>query len=147
MDSELVTRLRSVISRMARQLNTSATEEGLTPSQASVLSVVAARGPLGLAELTELEGLNPTMLSRIVAKLDAQELIVRVPDPADLRAARVEITARGAAVYRRIKAQRTKVLSECLERLNPSSREQLIEALPALEELAAQLKFAPRVRQ
>ena len=67
--------------------------EGLTPSQASVLGIVTNRGPLGLTELTEIEGLNPTMLSRVVGKLDSFGLIQRLRDPDDFRAARVQVTS------------------------------------------------------
>ena len=62
MDTELVARLRAVIPRLARVLNDTSTGEDLTPTQYSVLGPVRVRGPLGLTELTELEGLNPTML-------------------------------------------------------------------------------------
>ena len=34
-------------------------------------NMIVNRGPLGLAELTEIEGLNPTMLSRVVGRLDS----------------------------------------------------------------------------
>ena len=83
MDADGVTRLRGVIARLARQLNASSTSEGLTPSQASVLGLVVFRGPLSLGELADLEGLNPTMLSRVVGRLQELELIRRIPDPAD----------------------------------------------------------------
>src|SRR4051794_26476911 len=107
MDTDDVARLRGVIFRLARQLNATSTGEGLTPTQASVLGLVAFRGPLGLAELTELEGLNPTMLSRVVRKLDEDGLIRRLPDPSDLRAVRVEVTPEGALVHERVRALRT----------------------------------------
>jgi DNA-binding MarR family transcriptional regulator len=96
MDAELVARLRGVIPRLARELNDTSTGEGLTPTQYSVLALVRNRGPLGLAELTELEGLNPTMVSRIIKVLDERELIRRTPDPNDMRAARLEATRAGA---------------------------------------------------
>ena len=79
MDAELVVRLRGVIPRLARQFNETSTGADLTPTQYSVLALVRVRGPLGLAELTELEGLNPTMLSRIVKVLDERGLIRRLP--------------------------------------------------------------------
>ena len=85
LDVESATQLRGVVMRIARRLNASATSEGLTPTQASVLGLIAARGPLGLAQLAELEGLNPTMLSRVIGALTSAGLIVRTPDPADLR--------------------------------------------------------------
>ncbi|HEY3880125.1 MAG TPA: MarR family transcriptional regulator [Trebonia sp.] len=140
MDSELVARLRAVIGKLARVLNDSATGEDLTPTQYSVLALVRGRGPLGLAELTELEGLNPTMLSRVVKVLDERGLVRRTPDPGDLRAARVEVTPDGVAVHDRVRAQRTKVLWDCLTSMDSESSDTLLAAVPYLEELAGALK-------
>jgi DNA-binding MarR family transcriptional regulator len=140
MDAELLARLRGVIPRLARQFNETSTGEDLTPTQYSVLALVRARGPLGLAELTELEGLNPTMLSRIVRALDERGLIRRLPDPSDMRAARVEVTPEGERVHGRVREQRTRVLSECLERLPPQTVDLLLAAVPAMEALAEAVK-------
>ena len=140
MDAELVVRLRGVIPRLARQFNETSTGEDLTPTQYSVLALVRARGPLGLAELTELEGLNPTMLSRIVKALDERGLIRRLPNPNDMRAARVEVTREGELVAGRVREQRTRVLSECLERLPPQTVDLLLAAVPAMEALAEAVK-------
>ncbi|WP_280268100.1 MarR family winged helix-turn-helix transcriptional regulator [Nocardia wallacei] len=142
MDAEDVTRLRAVIFRLARQLNATATGEGLTPTQASVLGLIAFRGPLGLAELAELEGLNPTMVSRVVRKLDDDGLIRRLPDPSDMRAARVEITPDGTRVNERVRTLRTRAVSECVARLPGPTAENLLRALPAMEALAEELKAA-----
>ncbi len=94
-DTETLSKLRGVISKLARELNATATGEGLTPTQASVLGLIAFRGPLGLTELAQLEGLNPTMLSRVVGKLTELGLIQRDPNPDDLRAIQVEATDAG----------------------------------------------------
>ena len=143
MDAELVVRLRGVIPRLARQLNETSTGEGLTPTQYSVLALVRVRGPLGLAELTELEGLNPTMLSRIVKVLDERGLIRRLPDPSDMRAARVEVTPEGAQLHEQVREQRTRVLSEWLERLPAETADLLLAAVPAMEALAEAVKSPP----
>jgi DNA-binding MarR family transcriptional regulator len=140
MDVELVGRLRGVISRLARQLNDASTGEGLTPTQYSVLGLIRSRGPLGLAELTELEGLNPTMLSRIVRKLDDRGLIRRLPDPNDLRAVRVEITDVGEQVHQRVRTLRSSALADRIESLPQSTQDALLAAVPAMEELAAAVK-------
>jgi DNA-binding MarR family transcriptional regulator len=140
MDAELVARLRGVIPRLARQLNDTSTGEGLTPTQYSVLALVRVRGPLGLAELTELEGLNPTMVSRIIKVLDERELIRRMPDPNDMRAARLVATPTGEQVHDRVRAQRTHVLSECLGRLPAETADMLLAAVPAMEALAEAVK-------
>jgi DNA-binding MarR family transcriptional regulator len=140
MDAELVARLRGVIPRLARQLNDTSTGEGLTPTQYSVLALVRVRGPLGVAELTELEGLNPTMVSRIIKVLDERELIRRMPDPNDMRAARLVATPTGEQVHDRVRAQRTQVLSECLGRLPAGTANTLLAAVPAMEALAEAVK-------
>jgi len=140
MDVEMVARLRGVISRLARRLNATSTDEGLTPTQYSVLGLIAVRGPLGLTELTDLEGLNPTMLSRVVRKLDDEGLIRRQPDPADQRAVRVQVTPAGAQVHERIRTHRTQVLYACLERLPVEVTDELLRAVPMLEAVAEELK-------
>jgi DNA-binding MarR family transcriptional regulator len=144
MDDETVIRLRRVILRLARQLNAASVGEGLTPTQASVLGIVYFRGPLGLTELTEIEGLNPTMLSRVVGKLDSFGLIRRLRDPDDFRAARVEVTAEGKQAYQRIAAQRAAILSERVAELPPDQEDAMVAALPALENLAEDLRAAVR---
>jgi DNA-binding MarR family transcriptional regulator len=140
MDIELVARLRAVIPRLARMLNETSTGENLTPTQYSVLALVRVRGPIGLAELTELEGLNPTMLSRVVKALDELGLIRRMPDPGDLRAAVVVATPEGEQVHDRVRNERTRVLSECLHGLPPETADTLLAAVPELEALAEALK-------
>jgi DNA-binding MarR family transcriptional regulator len=144
MDADRVIRLRGVILRLARQLNASSTGEGLTPSQASVLALVVFRGPLSLAELADLEGLNPTMLSRVVGRLLELELIRRIPDPTDLRSASVVSTPAGQDVDRRVKSQRAAALSECVDQLTSEQEQALNDALPALEDLANTLKKSTR---
>jgi len=144
MDGDSVIRLRRVVLGLARRLNAASVGEGLTPAQASVLGLVAYRGPLGLAELTELEGLNPTMLSRVVGKLDSFGLIQRLRDPDDFRAARVEATPDGIQAWQRISAQRAETISEYVAGLPAEQEAALVAALPALETLAECLQAALR---
>ncbi len=139
-DTETLSKLRGVISKLARELNATATGEGLTPTQASVLGLIAFRGPLGLTELAQLEGLNPTMLSRVVGKLTELELIQRDPNPDDLRAIRVEATDAGRVLHDRVKLLRTEAIGSCLDQLPEESARSIIDALPALEELAQALR-------
>lgn len=125
--------------RLSRQLNASATHEGLTPSQASALGLINGRGPLSLSELASIEGLNPTMVSRIVGKLDELGLISRRQNPEDLRSALVEITDAGRQASERVRGERGKVLSACFEQLSTDEQEAVVAALPALEALAEHL--------
>lgn len=105
-----------------------------------MLSTVARCGPLGLSELAEIEGLNPTMLSRVVAKLEAGALLGRAVDPNDRRASTVAITSAGDRLLVGMRSERNDTLRAELERLPAGEREALWAALPVLEKLAEQLK-------
>jgi DNA-binding MarR family transcriptional regulator len=143
MDDDGAIRLRRVIGKLARQLNSLSTGEGLTPSQASVLGLIVARGPISLAELASLEGLNPTMLSRVIGRLQELELISRLPDPADLRSASVASTAAGQRVDQQIKAGRAAAVAKNLKLLSADEVRALTDALPALEALAEAMRHPP----
>jgi len=135
-DPEAVARLRRAIGRLARVLNASAMSEDLTPSQASVLAIIGFRGPIGPTEVARIEGINPTMLSRIVTKLDSAGLIRRTPHPTDQRAALLEATDAGRARTQRIREKRSATVTAILADLPPTTTATLLAALPALEDLA-----------
>jgi DNA-binding MarR family transcriptional regulator len=144
MDADSVIRLRRVVLGLARRLNAASAGEGLTPAQASVLGIVVNRGPLGLAELTAIEGLNPTMLSRVIRNLCSSGLIRRLRDPEDFRAARVEATPDGHQAWQRISAERAEIISECVAGLPAEQEAALVAALTGLESLSEGLRAALR---
>jgi DNA-binding MarR family transcriptional regulator len=84
------------------------------------------------------------MLSRVIGTLDSYDLINRLRDPDDFRAARVEVTPKGRSVYERITAQRMAVISESVGGLPTGQQAALLEALPALESLAEDLRDTVR---
>jgi len=136
---EDVTRLRIAVTRIARVLGRQSAGEGLTPTQLSVLGAVVRDGPIGLSELAAFEGINPTMLSRVVGKLDERGLIRRTADPGDRRAARVEATRAGGRLHAHSRERRTRLLESRLAELPPERLAELIGALGALEALADRL--------
>jgi DNA-binding MarR family transcriptional regulator len=144
-DGEDAARLRGALTRIARRLDRQAETGGLTRTQLWVLGSVTAHGPIGLAELAELEGLHPTMLSRVVGKLAEAGLLRRVPDPDDRRAARVEATRAGTRLHERRRRERTALLAAELAQLPQEQADALVAALPALELLVQQLRGATPV--
>lgn len=144
MDADAATRLGRSISLLARQLNTCSTAVGLSPAQASVLGVLVRRGPLTPSALAEIEGINPTMLSRVVGKLEAMELIHRSSDSNDQRSVRLEATPSGRRADARVKAERARLVSGCLEALEPGDAETLSAAVDSLERLADELRDQTR---
>ncbi|HEY2173686.1 MAG TPA: MarR family transcriptional regulator [Mycobacteriales bacterium] len=139
LDADTATRLRVSIGRLARGLNATVAGAGLTPTQRTVLGSVARQGPVRPADLAERENLNPTMLSRVVGKLDDAGLVTRLPDPQDRRAAQVEVTPAGRELQDQIRAERTRALTDGLDRLPDDLADSVLAALPALEALSHEL--------
>ncbi|MBA3905976.1 MAG: MarR family transcriptional regulator [Pseudonocardiales bacterium] len=142
LDAEDVARLRVALARIARALDRQSRGHALTRTQASVLGTAARLGPIRISELAEIEGINPTMLSRIVAKLEDEGLLQRHADPDDRRAALVEPTAEGRALQERLRDERTRLLAEHLAGLPQEHAAELLAALPSIEALAAALVAA-----
>ena len=115
-------------------------EAGLTPTSSSVLLNVVRSGPLKISELAALEGINPTMLSRVIAGLSDAGLLERRLDEGDRRAAWVGATAAGRRLAERMRRERTDAVNAALAELPERDRRQIERALPALETLAEELK-------
>jgi DNA-binding MarR family transcriptional regulator len=109
-----------------------------------VLGTIVRRGPLRLSELSAIEGLNPTTLSRVAGKLDARGLVTRTQDPHDGRVAHLDATQVGRELYDAIRSKRTDALRLAFRQLSEDERRTLTEALPVLESLAEALKRQPR---
>src|SRR5579884_1178414 len=139
---EPAARLRQTIARLYRRLRVTdaGTAAGLTPARASMLLNVERNGPMRLSRLAEDEAINPTMLSRMVGDLVEAGLLERESDPADRRAAWVQVTPEGGELARRIRGERTEAMNAALSRCSATDRKAIRAALPALERLAEQLR-------
>jgi DNA-binding MarR family transcriptional regulator len=134
--NEDVVRLRGALARIARSIDRQVSGDGLTRTQLSVLGTVARKGSIGVGELADVEGLNPTMLSRMVGKLEASGWLSRVPDARDGRVVIVQVTEAGAALQERLRAERTQLFVDRLAELPDDLAAQLVATLPAIEALA-----------
>lgn len=141
-DGDGVTRLRIALGRISRHLDRQVRGDRLTLTAASVLATITRFGPIRLSELADIEGVNPTMLSRMISRLEEDGLLRRHPDPDDRRAVLVEVTETGHAEQLRFRAERTALLTARLAAMPAEQGAELLAALPALETLADRL--APR---
>jgi DNA-binding MarR family transcriptional regulator len=142
LDVDTAARLRTVIGKMSRRLRKTAagTAAGLTPTRISVLLHVARSGSIRLSELAASEGLNPTMLSRVIADFADAGLLERSSDEGDRRAAWVKATPAGKRLAERMRRERTDALYLALAGLSEADRIVVEQALPALETLADALR-------
>ena len=135
-DDDTAVQLRRTIIHLARKFNAAATDEGLTPSQASTLGLISAQGPMALSEVARIDNLNPTMVSRIVTVLESANLVERRKDPEDQRSMFVATTPEGEALHFRIREQRVAGIISAMKALPQDQRGIIHDALGALEALA-----------
>lgn len=133
-------RLRAAVARIDRLLAREVLGGALTRTQFSVLGALARQGPQRLSALADREGLNPTMLSRVVGALERSGWVERTPDPGDGRAVVAGITAAGRRRYEQLQADRSALVQEYLDGLDPADAGRLAAALPLLEGLADHLR-------
>jgi DNA-binding MarR family transcriptional regulator len=144
--ADTASRLRVAVARIDRLLGREVLRRDLTRTQFSVLATLAREGELRLSALGEREGLNPTMLSRVVAALERAGWVERAPDPDDGRAALVSATAAGRALHARLRRERSALVEEWLSGLDPDDAGRVLAALPLLEGLADHLVQRPGAR-
>lgn len=135
-----VNRLRIALGRISRLIDRQVSGDGMTRTQLSALGTIARATSIGVGELAEVEGLNPTMCSRMVGKLESAGLVRRAQGEDDRREVRVEITAAGTRLHNRLRDQRTRLLRERLDQLGERDRRALLAAVPALETLASAMR-------
>ncbi|RZT86617.1 DNA-binding MarR family transcriptional regulator [Pseudonocardia sediminis] len=135
-DHDDLARLRIALARIGRTVDRQVRGDAMTRTQVSVLGTVSRLGPIAMGELAEIEGVNPTMLSRIVGKLENGGLLARETDPGDRRVVRVAATEHGLRTQEHLRSERTRVLGEHLRRMPESHGRDLLDALPAIEALA-----------
>lgn len=136
-DSELAARLRLAVMRLARRLRQQ-TADPITPSQISALATVEARGPLTLGDLAVLEHVQPPTMTRIVAVLEEDGLVVREVDVSDRRIARVGVTAEGRRLLERSRSRKTAYLAGRLKALAAEERDLVERTLPLIERMTGE---------
>ena len=137
MDDE-VARLHHALGRVSRMLREGASG-GLTPTQLAVLGALLRDGPRQLTELAAAERINPTLLSRVIGRLEEGGLVSRSTQAQDRRSSVVAITEQGSALVATLRRERCQELGAVVAELDPAHVAALFAALPALEALASEL--------
>ncbi len=108
-------------------------ELGVTPAQSRLLRTLAHYGsPPRMADLAERLEVVPRAVTTLVDGLEANGKVRRVPDPANRRVIRIELTDDGCAALRELHAARRAAAEEILAPLGGEQREALGELLDTL---------------
>ena len=134
--AQLAAELRLSVTRLARRLRQAA-DMGLSPSLLSALAIVHVHGPLTLGALAELEGVSPPTVTRVVNRLEGDDLVERIVDPDDKRVCRVATTEAGEALLDASRERKTAWLAERLAALDAEQLAHLAAAAVVLEQLSA----------
>src|SRR5437763_1677689 len=133
-DTQLASRLRLAVMRLARVLRQKA-QDPIMPSQLSALVSVERDGPVTLGELAALESVQPPTMTRIVAALEEQGLVVREADAADRRISRLHITTGARKLLEKNRSRKTAYLASRMRGLSADERDVLERAAALLERM------------
>ena len=136
--SQLASRLRVSVARLARRLRQEGSREDATPSQLTTLATLYRDGPMTLGELAEAERVRPPSMTKIVAALVERGLVRREVSKEDARVVHVEATAKGRAEHEEYQKRREAWLNHRLAELTPEERALLAEAVEILDRMGDQ---------
>ena len=112
--------------RMEREL--AAAGHDLTFSQFITIKKLAD-GTASVTDLARAADLNPGAMTRLLDKLEARGLLVRVADPNDRRALHIHLTDAGIAMWRDIDQCGQRVRERALQGMDEATRTQLTRLL------------------
>lgn len=125
---------------LLRQLDAGRT---LSPGKVGVLRHLAGHGRATAAQLATAVHVSPQGISLAVRELERQELVVKVPDPADKRRWWIEATEAGRQRLDHDSATGRKWLAQAVQDvLSADERRALAAAVPVLQKLGTQLPDA-----
>lgn len=125
----LLTASRLLMAISARSIGE--VDETITIPQFRTLVILSNRGPVNLATLAGLLGVQPSATGRMVDRLVAAGLIDRLPHPTSRRELLAALTKRGRDVVRQVTAHRRTEISNIVEKMPPPERQGLVRALTA----------------
>lgn len=106
---------------------------GITPAQSRLLRTVVHFGsPPRMADLAERLEVVPRAVTALVDGLEASGKVRRVPDPANRRVIRIEVTDEGRKALRALHGARRSAAQEILAPLTDEQREVLVCLLTTL---------------
>ncbi|RTL66861.1 MAG: MarR family transcriptional regulator [Pseudonocardiaceae bacterium] len=125
--------LRRVVRRRVRE--TSSDPVLLRGAQLELLQLVESDPGVGVAAAARGLHLAANTVSTLVNQLVAAGLLQRTPDPADRRAARLQLTDAARARLARWRAARSALVTAGIAELSAAEQSALSAALPALARL------------
>jgi DNA-binding MarR family transcriptional regulator len=133
----LAGQLRLALARTARQLRSEAASE-LSPTLTAALATIERHGPLTPSELARREGIQRPSATKLLARLEEKNLVLRTSDPADGRSCLISVAGAGRLLLRETRSRKDVFLAQRLSAMSAEDRATLARAAELLEELLEQ---------
>lgn len=125
----LLTASRLLIGISANSI--AAVDDTITIPQFRTLVILSNRGPVNLATLATLLGVQPSATGRMVDRLVSAGMIDRLPHPTSRRELLASLTKRGREVVAKVTANRRSEIARIVEKMPAAERQGLVRALTA----------------
>ncbi|CAM2898836.1 MarR family transcriptional regulator [Mycobacterium intermedium] len=125
----LLTASRLLVAISARSI--AMVDETITIPQFRTLVILSNHGPINLATLATLLGVQPSATGRMVDRLVSAGLIDRLPHPKSRRELLAALTQRGRDVVAKVTANRRAEIARIVEQMPLAERRGLVRALTA----------------
>ena len=106
-----------------------------------ILEALLHKGPLTMSELCDAALITNASMTAAIDRLEAREFVERAASKEDRRVRRVQLTAQGAALIKRLYARHERDLEEVLSAIPAAQRAELRRGLKTIG-LAAQGKLS-----
>jgi len=135
---EVADTLHSACIRVLRRARSADAATGLSAPKLSALSVLVFGGAMSLGQLARSEQVTPPTMSKLVGDLEAEGLVAKRVDRQDKRGVRIEVTAKGKALFDRGRRARLTLLRGKLAKLTKPELEGLREAAVLMLRVASE---------
>ena len=106
-----------------------------------ILEALLHKGPLIMSELSEAALITNASMTAAIDRLEERAFVERIADKQDRRVRRVQLTAQGSALIKRLYARHERDLDEVMSGVPTAERAELRRALKTIG-LAAQAKLS-----
>ncbi|HET7145870.1 MAG TPA: MarR family transcriptional regulator [Gaiellaceae bacterium] len=128
-------RIHSASIHVLRRVSREDAAAGVSAARLSALSVLVFGGARTVSELAAAERVKVPTMSRLVAAMEAEGLVRRVPHGSDARAVVLHATAKGRRVLGRARELRLSLLESLLAGASPREVEVVREAAEIIDRL------------
>jgi MarR family 2-MHQ and catechol resistance regulon transcriptional repressor len=114
---------------------------GIGLSDFMILEALLHKGPLTMSELCEAALITNASMTAAIDRLEERAFVERVADKQDRRVRRVQLTAQGTALIKRLYVRHERDLDEVMSGISATERAELRRGLKTIG-LAAQSKLS-----